>query len=390
MQSLIQLLPSGAAFFIGVVLIVMMTGRLVHHKGSLARAALPFVVPLRWGWPRVERAMERGHVVLDTLFDHAFTWCLSNLPVVPVRLGSAERELRALDTSTIARLRAGARLALAGKGFYHRADRTVRANIVAAATSIVMIRGARCEEAVDMLWRDLPPSERKRLIIVDAGIATHEHFAATTEQDALLGRLRINSTLRCAPSSPKGRRGHPTCHGPLLHPGAPTPEVAPDDERLVSGKKGDVRIRRWNALHDVEARYTLLDVLRLDDPASPRPLGVGTMARELTTDELLADLSPAVAGGNQFLCRPGYHRAGDAQSMDGKSVGETPQFVAVDRDAVASHRGGVSTIRDGTMGSEANAFRRALGQLFGYPRRQFLGLCPQRGCTQKLPSKSRA
>src|SRR5712691_3608630 len=64
-HSLIQLLPSGTAFFIGVVLIVMMTGRLVHHKGSLARAALPFVVHLHWGWHRVERAMERGKVALD-------------------------------------------------------------------------------------------------------------------------------------------------------------------------------------------------------------------------------------------------------------------------------------------------------------------------------------
>ena len=69
----------------------------------------------------------------------------------------------AIDTSTIARLRAGARLALAGKGF----SVTVRVarcrpNLVAAATNIVMIGGvrvglvrrngvwrARCEEAVE-------------------------------------------------------------------------------------------------------------------------------------------------------------------------------------------------------------------------------------------------
>ena len=108
-HSLIQPLPSGTAFCIGVVLIVMMTGRLVQTKGSLARAVLPFVVHLRWGWHRVERAMERGKVVRDVLFDHAYTWCVANLPVEPVRLGSAERELVALDTSTIARLRAGAR-----------------------------------------------------------------------------------------------------------------------------------------------------------------------------------------------------------------------------------------------------------------------------------------
>jgi len=209
-HRLIQRLPSGTAFFLGVVLIVIMTGRLVYHTGSLARAALPFVVHLRWGWHRVERAMGRGKVGLDVLFDHADTWCVANLPVEPVRLGSEEREVGALDPSTIARLRAGARLALAGKGFCHCAGRAVRANMVAAATSIVMIRGvrvglvrrthfgARGEDAVETLFHARPPSERKRLIIVDAGIATQERFAAATDQDARLGQLRINSTLRCA------------------------------------------------------------------------------------------------------------------------------------------------------------------------------------------------
>lgn len=298
-HSLIQRLPSGTAFFIGVVLIVMMTGRLVHHKGSLARAALPFVVHLRWGWHRVERAMERGKVALDALFDHAFTWCMTNLPVEPVRLGSEERELVAIDTSTIARLRAGARLALAGKGFCHRAGRAVRANIVAAATSIVMIRGVRvglvrrtrfgvrCEDAVETLFHDLPPSESKRLILVDAGIATQERFAAATGQDALLGRLRLNSKLRCAPPPPSGKRGHPLWHGPVLHPGAPAPEVEPTEALTVPGDKGEIRVRRWNALHFEGARHTLLDVLRIDDPAYKRPLVVGTTARELTTKEFL-------------------------------------------------------------------------------------------------------
>src|SRR5438128_3676901 len=251
-HSLIQLLPSGTAFFIGVVLIVMMTGRLVYHKGSLARAALPFVVHLRWGWHRVERAMERGKVALDGLFDHAYTWCLATLPVEPVCLGAEERELVAIDTSTIARLRAGARLALAGKGFCHRAGRAVRANIVAAATSIVMIGGvrvglvrrtrfgARCEEAVEVLWHALPPSACKRLIVVDAGIATQERFAAATDQEALLGRLRVNCTLRCAPPPPSGTRGHPTWHGPVLHPGAPLPEVEPAEESTRPGDKGAV------------------------------------------------------------------------------------------------------------------------------------------------------
>ena len=46
-NSLIQALPSGTAYCIGIVLIVMMTGRLMQHKGSLARAVLPFVIHLR-------------------------------------------------------------------------------------------------------------------------------------------------------------------------------------------------------------------------------------------------------------------------------------------------------------------------------------------------------
>jgi hypothetical protein len=238
-------------------------------------------------------------VILDTLFDHAFTWCVANVPVEPVRLGEAQRELVAIDTSTIARLRAGPRLALAGKGFCHRAGRAVRANLVAAATSIVLIRGvrvglvrrtrfgARCEDAVETLFRALPPSASKRLIVVDAGIATQDRFAAATDQDALLGRLRINCTLRCAPPSRNGKRGHPVWHGPVLHPGALAPEVEPAEEVLIPGDKGDIRVRRWNELHFAAARHTILDVLRLDDPAYQRPLVVGTTARELTTAEFL-------------------------------------------------------------------------------------------------------
>ena len=130
-HSLIQTLPAGTAFFIGIVLMVMMTGRLVQTKGSLARAALPFVLHLRWGWHRVERAMERGKFSLDAFLDRAYGWCVANLPVEPVCLGEAQREVVAIDSSTIARLRAVKRLALAGKGYCHRAGRAVRANIVA-------------------------------------------------------------------------------------------------------------------------------------------------------------------------------------------------------------------------------------------------------------------
>src|SRR3989475_4468804 len=194
-HSLIQPLPSGTAFCIGVVLMVMMTGRLVQTKGSLARAVLPFVVHLRWGWHRVERAMERGKFSLDALFDRASDWCLSQVPVEPVRLGTAQREVNAIDSSTIARLRAGPRLAWAGKGYCHRAGRAVRANIVAALTTVVMIEGVRvglvrrtrfgtsCHEAVERLFADLPPATGRRLLSFDAGIAPKEQLAAAKAQE---------------------------------------------------------------------------------------------------------------------------------------------------------------------------------------------------------------
>ena len=114
-HSLIHSVPSGTAFCIGVVLLVMMTGRLVQTKGSLARAVLPFVVHLRWGWHRVERAMERGTFSLDAMFDRAADWCLAHLPIAPGRLGREHREVHAIDSSTIARLRAGTRRAVRAK-----------------------------------------------------------------------------------------------------------------------------------------------------------------------------------------------------------------------------------------------------------------------------------
>src|SRR3989442_15643138 len=87
--------------------------------------------------------MERGAFSLDTMFDQAMDWCMRQLPVEPVRLGMAQREVNAIDSSTIVRLRAGKRLALARKGYCHRAGRAVRANIVAALTTGGMTRGAR-------------------------------------------------------------------------------------------------------------------------------------------------------------------------------------------------------------------------------------------------------
>jgi hypothetical protein len=49
-----------------------------------------------------------------------------------------------------------------------------------------------------------------------------------------------------------------------------------------------VRVRRWNTLHFARAHQTIIDVVRVDDPAYKRPLLIGTTARELTTAELRA------------------------------------------------------------------------------------------------------
>ena len=218
-NSVICTLPAGTAYGIGIVLLTMCTGQLVHHQGSLARAALPYVIHLRWGWHRVERAMERGKVSLDTLFERAVTWCLESLPVEPVRLGSEQRTVHAVDSSTIARLRAHPqRSARLGKGYCHRAQRAVQANLVAVLTTVVLIGGVRvglvrrtrfgatCHEAVAQVFADLPVSTEKRLFSVDAGIATIEQFRAATAQDALVGRLRKNVTL------PKRRLPSPRAH----------------------------------------------------------------------------------------------------------------------------------------------------------------------------------
>lgn len=321
---MIRALPAGTAYFIGIVLITMFTGQLVHHQGSLARAALPYVVHLRWGWHRVERAMERGKVSLDTLFDRALTWCLEGLPVEPVCLGRERRTVHAIDSSTVVRLRANKkRCALLGKGYCPRAQRAVQANIVAALTSIVLIRGIRvgvvrrtrfgatCHEAVAQVFADLPARPEKRLFSVDAGIATIEQFQAATERDALVGRLRKNVTLRRAPHPKRlGKRGRPALHGPVVHPGAKRPEGRPDEDTTVHIEGREVRVRRWRNLHFRETPQTSIDVVRVDDPAYKRPLVIGTTARELTTAEI------RIAYGYRWPVETNFYVAQGTCAMD--------------------------------------------------------------------------
>ena len=244
--------------------------------------------------------MARGKVSLDVLFERAVTWCLASLPAEPIRVGREQRTIHALDTSTVARLRANKkRCARLGKGYCHRAQRAVQANLVAALTSVVLIDGVRvglvrrtrfgatCQDAVANLFADLPPSPEKRLFSVDAGIATIEQFRTATAQDALVGRLRKNVTLRRAPLPKRpGKRGRSPLHGPVVHPGATRPEGRPDEDTTLRVEDRLVRVRRWCNLHFRETPRTPIDVVRVDDPAYKRPLLIGTTAQELTTDEI--------------------------------------------------------------------------------------------------------
>lgn len=147
--------------------------------------------------------------------------------------------------------------------------------------------GASCEEAVAAVFRDLPKVQYKRLLVVDAGIATQEQFAAATEQDALVGRLRKNCKLRCAPvPKEKGKRGRPPKHGAVLHPGCGSPEIEPIEDFTDIEAEKQVRVRRWNQIHFEDFTDTILDVVRVDHPDYDRPLLIGTVARELSTSEL--------------------------------------------------------------------------------------------------------
>jgi hypothetical protein len=243
--------------------------------------------------------MERGKCQLDALFDGAFHWCSDPLEVEVVRLGELEREVISLDSATLARLRCQVGKAeLWGKGYWPRAGRAVRGHIVAAAVSIVWIRGVRvgvvrrvrlgvsCEAAVERLFDDLPQSQGPSLVVVDAGIATKEQCARATLERAFLGRLRSNCKGRCAPPPPNGKRGRDPLHGPIWHPGRDAAEVVPDEDITWAGEKGEIRLRRSQNGHYAGYEKTPLDGLRVDDPAYEPPLLLGTTARELTIKEL--------------------------------------------------------------------------------------------------------
>ena len=248
--------------------------------------------------------------------------------------------------------------------------------------------GQSCEEAVAALFQDLPPSAEKRLFSVDAGIATVEQFAAATEHDALVGRLRKNVVLRRAPRPRRrGQRGRPPVHGPVLHPGATRPEGRADEDTTLTVEDRQVRVRRWNTLHFARAPKTVLDVVRVDDPVYKRPLLIGTTARELTTDGDAASLWAPLAGGDQLLCGAGHLRDGEAARLDRHRRQPPDQPGLAVWVGAQSDRRRVPGAADGALGPQSRQLGGALGESSGPPCPAFCRPCPARGGAEKVSVK---
>lgn len=298
-NSLIVKLPVGTAYAIGIVLIVMMTGRLSGNKGSLASAVYPLVMGIKWGWHRVERALERGKVNVDDLFDKLVEWCMENLEVEEVRVGRERRKVEAVDSTTIARWRAGKGLKWIGKGYCGRVGKAVKANVAAVVTSVVKVNGMRVgmvrrvrfgqtsEEAVKAVIKVKEEGGGKRVVVVDAGIATYEQFSEATQTDAIVGRLRRNCVLAYPKPERTGKRGRPREKGEELRPGVAEPGREADESYEVEVEDGRrVRVSRWRGLIIPDFPECQVEVVRVDDPKFKDPLLIGCTAQELTTEEI--------------------------------------------------------------------------------------------------------
>ena len=64
------------------------------------------------------------------------------------------------------------------------------------------------------------------------------------------------------------------------------PEVPPEEEIVAMHIKGELRLRRWQQLHFEAFPDTVLDLVRIDHPEYEKPLLLGTIARELTTEQI--------------------------------------------------------------------------------------------------------
>ena len=382
--------------------------------------------------------MERGKFSLDDLFDRADTWCVANLPVEPVQLGVHKREVVAVDSSDCP---------LASDGAHGVVGQRVLAPGRAGGAG--QHRGGRHPGRVDRwgagrlgpagpLWGQLrrgggrgvrgpaaqrgPPAPRGRCGDCDPEAVCRRHGPGRADGPIAiqicnrcsvpvapsrratgsrgLHRARvddqkpqprwqlINCKLRGAPPPrPPSQRGRPPTHGAVLHPGAAQPEVVPDEDFTRPGEKGEVRVRR-NTLHFEEDHTTILDVVRINDPAYPRPLLIGSTATELTTAE------SEQAYGHRWPVETNFFVAQDTAAMEMPRAWTKPALER--RIGFALLVGGVlkamAAVCDPlAIGPWDRKPERSAGRLaqLGPPRVEFRRPFPARGSSTKLPQNSK-
>src|SRR5207245_9463933 len=87
-------------------------------------------------------------------------------------------------------------------------------------------------------------------------------------------------------------------------------DVARDVVRYSPGEAGLIRLWRWHLLHYAECPECRLDEVRLDEPASDKPLLVGTTASELTSADC------RVAYGHRWPVETNFFVAQDSTAME--------------------------------------------------------------------------
>ena len=96
LKRVVKPLGKATGYWVIVILVTMMTGRLVSNKGSLASAVQPLVWRVKWGWNRAHRSLERGKVVIEEMLEQANLWCMSSLEVEEIKIGINQRQVIAL------------------------------------------------------------------------------------------------------------------------------------------------------------------------------------------------------------------------------------------------------------------------------------------------------
>jgi hypothetical protein len=143
LKNVVKSLSKVTVYWRVIILVTMMIGQLVANKGSLARAVQPLVWKVKWGWNRAHRSLESRKVLIEEMLEQANLLFMNNLELEEIKLGEKQRQVIALDTSVIARMRSGKKLGSEAKEYCTKIGKAVKSNVVAVASKILMIKGIR-------------------------------------------------------------------------------------------------------------------------------------------------------------------------------------------------------------------------------------------------------